>query len=199
MNRGAKVFYSGRGYVEQHYDEDSGEGGVNQKVLLATERRQHRGFFVTGTDFTEDLQYFGMTTICDLGFIYDNLPRGIIPRWSEHSVFVITDKDGNPDPFEIVKGQDIYRHDNGNALRIYWNDDAPPVQQDVAPTEKELSKTENRATLNIIYGLLDMLKKSGKTQNEIIRELEKFDYFGMSESNLKKLFAKANDIKKREH
>lgn len=120
---------------------------------MATKFKNHRGFFVTGTDFTDDLCIFGMTTISDLGFIYDKLPRGIIPRFSENSIFIITDKDGNPDPFEIVKGQDIYKHENGNALRIYWNDDAPPVQQDVKSTEKPLSESERTTLLKMIYGM----------------------------------------------
>ena len=68
----------------------------------------------------------------------------------EKFMVVLTDKDGNPAPFEIVKGQDIYQHENGNALKLIF-DDAPPA--DIAPTEKELSESERTTLLKMIYGM----------------------------------------------
>lgn len=61
----------------------------------------------------------------------------------------ITDEGGNPAPIEIKKGQDAY-HENGNRLKLYF-DDAPPT--DITPTEKALSETERTTLLKMIYGM----------------------------------------------
>lgn|GEM_PF-4580932 len=108
--------------------------------------------------------------------------------------YFFTDKDGNPTPFTLTtdKIQDI--HENGNALKLIF-DDEPPV--DVAPTEKEFKESERNTTLNIIYGLLELLKSGGKSQNEIISELERFGYRGLKKSTLETYFSKANKIHER--
>jgi hypothetical protein len=130
---------------------------------------------------------FGFATVDYL------IPVNVNPKSAGENLS-ITDKDGNKAPFEIVKGQDIYRHENGNALRIFF-DDAPP--DDIAPNEKPLSDRERNTTLNIIYGLLELLKESGKSQNEIISELERFDYRGLKKSTLETYFSNANKIHER--
>ena len=66
----------------------------------------------------------------------------------------ITDKDGNPTPFEITKEQTIYRQDNGNALRIFFDDDNETTQPiDTPPPENELSERERTTMLKLIYGM----------------------------------------------
>ncbi len=185
-----KVFYDGIGVA-----------GSNKLYFSGVESASKFGFCRVSQEFflpdiyIDRLKNIGQVKINCLIFKSSKIN---FPYHDECNLFMLANENHKTEWFEIVKGQDIYTHPNGNALKLIFDDDAPP-NDIVLNDEKPLSETESRANLNVIYGLLEMLKKTGKSQNEIISELEKFDYFGMSESNLKKLFAKANNINKREH
>jgi hypothetical protein len=201
-----KVFYSGYGYVYTKNEK------IRAKVQKAT-TGVHHGFFVLGNTYEICLMEIKEARIEILTNYFDadddnfneefiNI-SGIGEIEKTEIGLVILNKQLEVEPIKVNTKRDIYRKQSGNYLRLYSSEsiifDKETAITDKAPAKKELSETENRANLNVIYGLLEMLKKSGNSQNEIISELEKFDYFGMSESNLKKLFAKANNINKREH
>ncbi len=59
------------------------------------------------------------------------------------------------------------------------------------------NKSQHATTLNIIYGLLELLKENDKSQSDIISELVTFGYSGLKKSTLENYFANANKIHER--
>ena len=190
-----KVFYSGYGKTLKYYrdyDDDTFNPLTLKSKYDVDDSTEHRNFLLPPIQ-KEQLDIFGIATV---NYLLDIL-REENGEIGEIWFFVLTDKDGNPGPFEIVKGQDIYRHENGNALKLIF-DDASPVQQDVAPAEKPLNPKEKSTMLNIIHGLLEIAKKgTGKSQAEIINKLENYGYRGLKKSTLEKYFSEANKIHQR--
>lgn len=191
-----KVFYSGFGCLTtvDNLSVLHEPSNTKRQAFLASHKiKEHRGEFFLPDDAAKDFEFVSYATV-----------HYLIGK--QDQVLIICENTDNryKSPFSEIcikkTGGTLFGFGR-NQIRLLTNCDAPTAQNNAIASsdEKPLSETENRATLNIIYGLLEMLKKSGKSQNEIISELENFDYFGMSESNLKKLFAKANNINKREH
>jgi len=108
-----KVFYTGHGFYRRLYS--------NRIGTPNTEWLHGENFSLFDHD-VETLNQIGGVSL-----------KAVWDIDLENTIIVFTDKDGNPAPFEIVKGQDIYRQENGNALRLYF-DDAP--LDDIKPTEK---------------------------------------------------------------
>jgi hypothetical protein len=202
-----KVFYSGYCITHNYdfpqcHDEYENDEFKNKKPII-----QKSTYWLQPPDIYE-LFNTDLATIRHFDFLVKEnvFPPKMIEKTSEvdgkkfltidfrKQIITPTDKDGNPDAFVLIKGQDIYKHENGNTLKVFWNDNAP---QD---TEKTMSERERRTALNIIYGLLDIIKKdTTMSQAEIISKLEKYGYHGLSKSTLEKYFSDANNIYKREH
>lgn len=127
-------------------------------------------------------------------------------------VFYLTDANGNYTSIEIVKGQEIYIADNGNALRIYQDDElsislnselTQHLESQVSnDKEKPLLERERKTYQNIIVALLDCINgklaqiekhPSFASEADMIATIEKYfkGYQGLSKTTLERKFADA--------
>ena len=123
------------------------------------------------------------------------------PKWLLHKISVFFELVNEkvvwkPRRITLIKGQNIYKHENGNTLRVFWNDNAP---QD---TEKTMSERERRTYENIIVALLDCINgelpqterhPSFSSEAKMILSIEKHfkGYQGLNETTLKHKFAES--------
>ncbi len=117
-----------------------------------------------------------------------------------HFALRITDKDGNPAPIEIIKGQDAHQ-ENGNALRLIF-DDAPQQKES---EEKPINENERITMLKIIYGMAidgygyDANKKrndaTGNNKNSISSRLALLGGdFNVSDDTIRKYLNEAKEL-----
>lgn len=89
-----------------------------------------KGYFCLRDDDMETLNDFGKVKIrAVIGERLDEYDMLIyeggddLPLVQYRGCF--TDRQGNETPFEIIKGENTYLQDNGNQLKIFFDDDAP--------------------------------------------------------------------------
>lgn len=203
-----KVFYSGYCIIHNYdfsecHDEYDSEGFKNKKPII-----QKDSYWLQPPDIYE-LFNTDLATIRHFDLVTEKaFPPKMIEKTSEVTgekfitidfrkhIITPTDKDGNPDAFALIKGQNIYKHENGNTLRVFWNDNAP---QD---TEKTMSERERRTYENIIVALLDCINgelpqterhPSFSSEAKMILSIEKHfkGYQGLNETTLKHKFAES--------
>ena len=172
------VYYSGYGYSIESYDPD------NEDLCIYGKVKPYVGKFLISLNGFAEIIYFSSATVSFL--------------FGDDSIIIICDESGNEKPIELfATGEMSTSH--GNKIKIDINDlkseTTPPID---APAEKPLNPKEKNTTLNIIYGLLEISKKdTGKSQAEIINELENYGYRGLKKSTLEKYFSEANKIHQR--
>jgi hypothetical protein len=83
-----------------------------------------------------------------------------------------TDRQGNETPFEIIKGENNYSQDNGNALKILF-DDAPQtnLENSIDPTENNAPFVQHGNEPKENPNLLNLPKTRKNDWAEVINEM----------------------------
>jgi hypothetical protein len=123
-----KVHYVGYGTRQTRFSE------AVKRLSIGQDDDKERGYFYLPNEIMESLEIHGVTDVSYL--MFENLNDYKTLRLN------ITNKDGNPAPITIKKGQDRYPQENGNALRLYF-DDAPPAQQKEKTKNQKLTRQIN--------------------------------------------------------
>lgn len=189
-----KVYYSGFGCLTtvDNLSVLHESSSIKRQPFLASHKiKEYRGEFFLPEDAAKDFEFVNSATV-----------HYLIGKQDE--VLIICENTDNryKSPFSEIcikkTGGTLFGFCR-NQIRLLTNDDAPPAQNSNVSDidEKPLTKRERTTTLNIIYGLLELLKKEGKSQGDIISALEKFDYSGLKKSTLEKYFAESNNIHQR--
>lgn len=109
----------------------------------------------------------------------------------EKTMVILTDEDGNQDPFTIVKGTDIYEHENGNALSLIFEELAP--LDDVVSTEKPLSERSELSYLLTIGALLEFCDQNRIKQDHLVEWItENYKIHGLGKTSINTKFSNAN-------
>jgi hypothetical protein len=130
-----KVFYDGYGFYRRLHSNCVGTPAIEP---------------LHGDDYSlfdhdiETLNMIGRVTI-----------KALLDIKLEKTIVVLTDKDGNPAPMRIDKSRDdrVFEHENGNALKLTFDELAP--LDDVLTTEKTLSVSKEKTYLHTIGALLE--------------------------------------------
>lgn len=129
-----KVLYIGCCYVQLN----------NTDLSLREEtHREYKNYFQLDCDVIDELEHFDSCAVHHIKFIPDKLPKGITNEMIESgAIFVISSyKASFCAPIiltneKIKAGETVFYGRFSNKLKIFLNDNAPPVQQGNTPKAK---------------------------------------------------------------